>query len=78
MVNGKMCISVARNRLMCRIDPESHDRAIERRGVQTVQMKRRAYRGFVHVRADAVASPRDLDYWVRACPQYNKLAKASR
>src|SRR3989442_8647250 len=71
MVNGKMCISVGRNRLMCRIDPESHERAIERRGAQTVKMKGRAYRGFVHVRAEAVASPRDLDYWVRAGLGYN-------
>jgi len=78
MVNGKMCISVGRNRLMCRIDPASHERAIERRGAQTVKMKGRAYRGFVHVRADAVALARDLDYWVRACLEYNKRAKASR
>src|SRR5689334_14445324 len=78
MVSGKMCISVGRNRLMCRIDPASHERAIERRGAQTVRMKGRAYRGFVHVRADAVASARDLGYWVRACLQYNTQAKASR
>jgi hypothetical protein len=41
-------------------------------------MKGRAYRGFVHVRAEAVASSRDLDHWVRACLEYNKRAKASR
>ena len=51
MVNGKMCISVGRNRLMCRIDPELHELAIERRGVRTVTMNGRAYRGFVHVRS---------------------------
>ncbi len=78
MVNDKMCISVGRNRLMCRIDPESHERAIERRGAQTVKMKGRAYRGFVHVRADAVASSRELDYWANACLEYNKWAEASR
>ena len=38
MVNGKMCISVGPNRLMCRIDPELHERAIEREGVRTVKM----------------------------------------
>src|SRR5256884_7502637 len=59
MVNGKMCISVGRNRLMCRIDPELHELAIERRGVRTVTMNGRAYRGFVHVREDAVASKRE-------------------
>jgi len=78
MVNGKMCISVGRNRLMCRIDPASHEKAIARRGAQTVKMKGRAYRGFVHVREDAVTSPRELDYWVKACLQYNTQAKASR
>ncbi len=78
MVNGKMCISVGRNRLMCRIDPELHELAIERRGVRTVTMNGRAYRGFVHVREEAVASKRDLDYWVRVCLQFNRRAKASR
>src|SRR5258708_4423871 len=39
MVNGKMCISVGARGLMCRIDPESHDAAIARRGVRTVRMK---------------------------------------
>ena len=78
MVNGKMCISVGRNRLMCRIDPELHELAIERRGVRTVTMNGRVYRGFVHVRKEAVAAKRDLDYWVRVCLQFNRRAKASR
>jgi len=78
MVNGKMCISVGANRLMCRIDPELHERAIERQGVRTVKMNGRAYRGFVHVREEAVASKRDLNYWVRVCLEFNKHGEASR
>ncbi len=78
MVNGKMCISVGPNRLMCRIDPELHEQAIEREGVRTVKMNGRAYRGFVHVREKAVASKRDLNYWVSVCLEFNKRAKASR
>lgn len=77
MVDGKMCISVGTDRLMCRIDPELHDRAISRRGVRTVKMKGRAYRGFVHVREDVVASKRDLNYWVRQCLAFNAQAKRS-
>src|SRR2546422_4703630 len=50
----------------------------KRRGVRTVRMNGRAYRGFVHVREDAVASGRELDYWVRACLEFNKRAKSSR
>src|SRR5437870_3877518 len=52
--------------------------AIERRGVRTVKMNGRAYRGFVHVREEAVASGRELDYWVRACLEFNKRPKSSR
>jgi len=78
MVNGKMCISAGHNRLMCRIDPDLHDTAITRRGARTVKMKGRAYRGFVYVREEAVASKRDLDYWVRLCLAFNKQAKPSR
>ena len=77
MVDGKMCISVGRGRLMCRIDPELHDSAIKRSGVRTVRMKGRAYRGFVHVREEAVASARDLGYWVRTCLAFNKRARSS-
>ena len=62
---------------MCRIDPEIHDQAIKRRGVRTVKMNGRDYRGFVHVREDAVATKRELDYWVKLCLDFNKRAKAS-
>src|SRR5206468_10404377 len=78
MVDGKMCISVGHHRLMCRIAPELHERATSRRGVRTVRMKGRAYRGFVYVREAAVASKRDLHYWVRLCLGFNKRAKSSR
>lgn len=78
MVNGKMCISVGRQRLMCRIDPELHELALKRRGVRTVRMNGRAYRGFVHVREDAVAVKKHLDYWVRVCLAFNRRAQASR
>ena len=78
MVNGKMCISVGARGLMCRIDPASHEAAIARRGVRTVRMRGRAYRGFVRVRADVVTSKHALDYWVRACLAFNRHAKSSK
>lgn len=78
MVKGKMCITVGHGRLMCRIDPDQHEAAVKRKGVRTVRMKGRAYRGFVHVRADAVRTKRALDYWVGLCLAFNGRAKASR
>jgi TfoX/Sxy family transcriptional regulator of competence genes len=78
MVGGKMCISARPGRLMCRIDAELHDQATRRPGVRTVKMNGRAYRGFVYVREDAVATKRELDRWVRLCLAFNKRAKRSR
>ncbi len=77
MVRGKMCVSVGRDRIMCRIDPALHDSALERKGCRTVVMKGRQYRGYVHVDADAVRDQRDLDYWIGLSLDYNGRVKAS-
>lgn len=77
MVKGKMCVTVGRDRIMCRIDPALHEAALEREGSRTVVMRGRPYRGYVHVSAAAVAEKRGLDYWVRLALNYNKRAKAS-
>jgi TfoX/Sxy family transcriptional regulator of competence genes len=71
MVRGKMCISVNTERIMCRIDPAIHDAALERTGCRTVVMKRRQYRGYVYVDAEAVKSKHDLDYWIGLALSYN-------
>lgn len=71
MVRGKMCVSVGRERIMCRIDPEIHDTALERKGCRTVVMRGRPYRGYVYVDAEVVRTKRQLDYWVRLALDYN-------
>ena len=78
MVRGKMCISVGKDRLMCRIDPEMHDRALERGGARTVVMKGREYRGYVHVDRVAVEGEGDFGYWVGLALDYNERAAPSR
>jgi TfoX/Sxy family transcriptional regulator of competence genes len=77
MVRNKMCISVGKGRIMCRIDPAMHDVALEHRGCRTVVMKGRDYRGFVHIDAEAVRKKSDLDYWVSLALDYNAKAFSS-
>ena len=76
MVRGRMCVSVGKGRIMCRIDPALHDDALKHKGCRTMVMKGREYRGYVHVDAETVRSKRDLDYWIGLALDYNK--KASR
>lgn len=78
MVNGKMCVSVRAERIMCRIDPELHDEALKKKGTKTVQMKGRDYKGYVHVSADVLTTKKELGYWINLSLDFNKKAKASR
>jgi len=72
MVNGKMCVTVADDRIMCRIDPEVHSAAIRRNGVSTVQMRGRDYIGWVYVKESTIPSKKDLMYWVKLSLDYNE------
>ena len=72
MVRGKLCISVRAERIMCRIDPATHDAALEREGTQTVVMRGRETRGYVYVGAESVRTTAALKYWVDLALNYNK------
>src|SRR4051812_32520319 len=78
MVNGKMCISVREDRLMYRIDPETHDHVLPRKGCETMVMKGRSYRGYIRVSADTVRRKVEFDYWAGLALEYNKRVKAGK
>ena len=78
MVDGKMCITVGDDRIMCRIDPAIHEVAIKRKGCRTVTMKGREYKGFVYVDEDSIKNKKDFDYWIALALDFNKIAKASK
>ncbi|HUI30585.1 MAG TPA: TfoX/Sxy family protein [Candidatus Acidoferrales bacterium] len=76
MVNGKMCITVGDNRLMCRIDPDLHEAAIKRKAVRPVRMRGKEYKGYVYVHEDGIKSDRDFSCWVDLCLGFNRRIKA--
>jgi hypothetical protein len=78
MVHGRMCISVGRGRIMCRIDPALHQSALEHEGSRTVIMKGREYRGYVYVDAEALKAQSALEYWIGLALEYNGRAPSSR
>jgi hypothetical protein len=71
MVRGKMCITARAERIMCRIEPALHAAAIARDGCQTVMMRGRPYRGFVHVAAENLRTARALTYWIALALRFN-------
>ena len=78
MVNGKMCICVSKDRLLCRVGPEKYEEALERDGARAAIMGTRIMKGYVHVDADAVTTKKAFDYWVSLSLEFNASAKASK
>jgi len=78
MVNGKMCMSVSAEEIMCRIDPAEHDNAIERNGVREMIHGGKTMKGYVFVNEAVLKNKKDLDYWLKLSLAFNAKAKASK
>jgi TfoX/Sxy family transcriptional regulator of competence genes len=78
LVNGKMCVTVGKDRLMCRIDPAFHEAALAKQGVQTVVMRGREYKGYVYIPEESIQSQRDFEYWINIALEYNAIAKSTK
>jgi TfoX/Sxy family transcriptional regulator of competence genes len=72
MVRGNLCVTARPSRIMCRIDPSTHDIAVKREGCRTVVMKGREYKGYVHVDAAAVRTQAALRAWITRALAFNR------
>jgi TfoX/Sxy family transcriptional regulator of competence genes len=77
MVNGKMCVSVSGDEMMCRFDPVLQDTVTEKKGFRAMMMKGRAYKGYGYVSEEGILSKKDFDYWIGLALAFNKKAKAT-
>jgi TfoX/Sxy family transcriptional regulator of competence genes len=78
MVNGKMCVCVGDDELMCRIGPENFDAALERNGCRPMVHNGKTMKGFVFVGPEGIRTKNDFDYWINLSLQFNKKAKATK
>ncbi len=78
MVNGKMCIGVSKDNMMCRIDPALHEASVEKAGCRTMDFTHRPMKGFVFIDDTGIKSKKDFEYWVNLALDFNKTAKASK
>ena len=78
MVNGKMCVNVSGDDLMCRFDPSLEDKVAEKIGFRPMIMKGKQLRGYCYVSADGYKSKANFDYWLKLCLDFNSKAKASK
>ena len=78
MLNGKMCLGVTKDEMMCRIDPEVYQEALEKRGCRDMVFTGRAMKGYVFVSEEGMKTKKDFDYWINLCIAFNSKAKASK
>jgi TfoX/Sxy family transcriptional regulator of competence genes len=78
MVNGKMCVGVMKDELMCRIDPELHNESLEKQGCRTVDFIKRPMSGYILIDSTVIKSKNDFEYWIGLALAFNEKAKPSK
>jgi TfoX/Sxy family transcriptional regulator of competence genes len=78
LVNGKMCVNVSGDDLMCRYDPDRADEVAERVGFQPMIMKGKQLNGYCYVSEDGYKSKANFEYWLQLCLDFNAKAKSSK
>jgi TfoX/Sxy family transcriptional regulator of competence genes len=78
MVNGKMCIGVVEDEMMCRIGPDVYEEALQKRGSREMVFTGRPMKGYVYVSEEGMKTKKEFDYWINLCLEFNKYAKAAK
>ena len=78
MLNGKMCIGIVKDEIMCRIDPEIYETALEKTGCREMVFTGKPMKGYVFVSEEGFKTKKDFEYWINLSLEFNKKAKASK
>lgn len=78
MLNGKMCVGVAGDEMMCRIDPSLYEQALQKKGCREMVFTGRPMKGYVFVSEEGMKTKKQFEYWVALCVEFNKKAKVSK
>ena len=78
LVNGKMCVNVSGENMMCRIDPELRDKVSTRKGFMPMIMKGKQINGYCYVKPVGFKSNKDFEFWLQLCLDFNPRARSSK
>lgn len=77
MKNDKMCVGVVKDDLMCRIDPDQYEGALEKNGCKPMEFTGRPMKGWIFIEEPGFKRPKDFDYWIQLAVDFNSAAKKS-
>ena len=78
MYNGKMCVGIIGDEMMCRIDPDLHETSVEKPGCRTMDFTNRPMKGYVMIDENGMKLKKEFDYWIKLSLEYNAKAKSSK
>ena len=78
LVNGKMCVNISGQNLMCRFDPALTEELSEKNGFLPMIMKGKEYKGYCYVEQTGIKNKKDFEFWLNLCLDFNDKAKASK
>lgn len=78
MLNGKMCVGVVKDEMMCRINPEVYEAALEKQGCREMVFTGKPMKGYVFVSEEGMKTNKEFDYWINLCLEFNTQAKVSK
>lgn len=78
MVNGKMCVCISGDEMLCRIGADQMDTVLENNYVRQMIIRNRPGKDFVYVSEEGYHNKKDFDHWIKLSLDFNPLAKASK
>lgn len=84
MVDDKMCCGTHLDKktnedvLMCRIGESEYEKALENDNCIPMEFTGKPMKGYVYVTENGIKNPKDLEYWLQLCLDFNPLAKKSK
>ncbi len=78
MVNDKMCVGIIKDEMMCRIDPELHNKVVEMRGCRTMDFTKRPMKGYILIEDIGMRTSEEFEYWISLALEFNPKAKSSK
>ncbi|MCW7489583.1 TfoX/Sxy family protein [Leptospira meyeri] len=78
MVNGKMCICIRNDEIMCRIDPESIESILSKKKARPMIHNGHLMKGFVFVNEEDIKTKKEIEYWIQLSLEYNKKSPPAK
>lgn len=78
MVNEKMCVGIIKDEMMCRINPELHEKVVEKTGCRSMDFTKRPMKGYVLIEDIGMRTPEEFEYWINLALEFNPQAKSSK